>query len=91
MTADGALWVDEQRVASDDALLSAAQTARDSVADRRALIFADSGVSHGRVIRVLELLKQAQIMKIGFGVTQSLETRACRRTPERPRARPRPR
>ena len=37
--------------------------------DKRAVIRADTSVQHGRVIRTLDLLKQAGISKIAFGVT----------------------
>ena len=36
--------------------------------DLRAVIRADKTVQHGRVIRVLDLLKQAGVAKIAFGV-----------------------
>ena len=35
----------------------------------RAVIKADAAVPHGRVIHVLDLLKQAGVAKIAFGVT----------------------
>ena len=37
--------------------------------DLRAVIKADAAVTHGRVIHVLDLLKQASVNKIAFGVT----------------------
>jgi len=37
--------------------------------DLRAVIRADKTVEHGRVIHVLDLLKQAGIAKIAFAVT----------------------
>ena len=36
--------------------------------DLRAILRADASVPHGRVIRVLDLLKQAGVTKIAFGV-----------------------
>jgi biopolymer transport protein ExbD len=39
--------------------------------DLRAVIRADASVTHGRVIRVLDLLKQAGISKIAFGVARA--------------------
>jgi biopolymer transport protein ExbD len=69
LVADGRALVDGKPIASDDAIL---QLARDSQAqhpDVRAVIKADSAVTHGRVIHVLDLLKQAHVNKIAFGVT----------------------
>src|SRR6516162_4550213 len=69
LVADGRALVDGKPIASDDAIL---QLARDSQAqhpDVRAVIKADSAVTHGRVIHVLDLLKQAHVNKIAFGVS----------------------
>jgi len=40
----------------------------DEQVDVLAVIKADAAVSHGRVIHVLDLLKQAEVSKIAFGV-----------------------
>ena len=45
-----------------------AQAARKSNPELRCVIKADSAVQHGRVIHVLDLLKQANVAKIAFGV-----------------------
>lgn len=69
LAADGRAMVDGKQIASDDAIL---QLARDALAqhpDLRAVIKADSAVTHGRVIHVLDLLKQGHVNKIAFGVT----------------------
>jgi biopolymer transport protein ExbD len=69
LAADGRALVDSKAIPNDDAIL---QLARDSAAahpDLRAVIKADSAVTHGRVIHVLDLLKQAKVNKIAFGVT----------------------
>ena len=68
MAADGRALVDGKAIPNDDAIL---QLARDAAAlhpDMRAVIKADAAVTHGRVIHVLDLLKQAQVAKIAFGV-----------------------
>jgi biopolymer transport protein ExbD len=52
----------------DDALLAQAREAVSRFPDTRAVIRADGRVAHGRVIRVLDLLKQAGVTKIAFGV-----------------------
>ena len=46
-----------------------AKAAHDKNAELRAVIKADLSVPHGRVIHVLDLLKQAQVQKIAFGVS----------------------
>ncbi len=65
--ADGRTKIDEDSLASDDAILEVAR--RRAGPDTRAVIKADASVSHGRVIHVLDLLKQAGLTKIAFGVT----------------------
>jgi biopolymer transport protein ExbD len=67
--ADGRTQVDSRPVANDDAILPLARDARTKNPELRAVIKADSAVPHGRVIHVLDLLKQAGVAKIAFGVT----------------------
>jgi biopolymer transport protein ExbD len=69
MAADGRAFVDSKAIANDDAILQLARDAAQSHPDMRAVIKADAAVTHGRVIHVLDLLKQAHISKIAFGVT----------------------
>jgi TPR repeat protein len=69
LTADGKTLVDSKEVSGDDAVLALAKSAREKNADVRAVIKADTAVPHGRVIHVLDLLKQAQMQKIAFGVS----------------------
>jgi biopolymer transport protein ExbD len=69
MAADGRAMVDGKSIPSDDAILQLGRDAQAQHADLRAVIKADSAVTHGRVIHVLDLLKQAHISKIAFGVT----------------------
>ncbi len=68
LAADGTTQVNGNRVASDDNILGMAKTERDKNPEIRAVIKADAAVPHGRVIHVLDLLKQAQVAKIAFGV-----------------------
>ncbi len=71
----GALTVDSHPVTTDPELLRLAQAARAREPELRAVIQADSGVNHGRIVRVMDLLRQAHIGKIAFGVTAaSLES-----------------
>ena len=69
LAADGSSQVDSKPVVNDDAILPLAREAHDKNAELRAVIKADSAVPHGRVIHVLDLLKQGGVAKIAFGVT----------------------
>ncbi len=69
LAADGTTQVDGSPLPNDDAILGKAKAAREKNPELRAVIKADSAVTHGRVIHVLDLLKQAQVAKIAFGVT----------------------
>jgi biopolymer transport protein ExbD len=69
LTADGTAQVDSRNVPNDDAILAIARETHQRNPEVRAVIKADAAVPHGRVIHVLDLLKQAQIAKIAFGVT----------------------
>jgi biopolymer transport protein ExbD len=69
LAADGRAMVDGKAIANDEAILQLARDAQSQHADLRAVIKADAAVTHGRVIHVLDLLKQAHVNKIAFGVT----------------------
>ena len=69
MTADGRALVNGKPVVNDDAIVEPAREAVAAHPDLRAVIKADAAVPHGRVIHVLDLLKQSHINKIAFGVT----------------------
>jgi biopolymer transport protein ExbD len=69
MAADGRALVDGKPIPNDDAILPLARDAAVQHPDLRAVIKADAAVTHGRVIHVLDLLKQAHVNKIAFGVT----------------------
>ena len=71
LSADGRTVVDSNQIASDEAILPLARTAQTAHPELRAVIKADSAVTHGRVIHVLDLLKQAHVTKIAFGVSQA--------------------
>lgn len=66
---DGATVIDSEPVDNDAQIVSAARDAAGRDASVRAVIHADSAVPHGKVVRVMDLLKQAGIGKIAFGVT----------------------
>ena len=69
MYANGDMTVDKNKVPNDDALFELARQAHLRNSEVRAVIKADSTVQHGRVIRILDLLKQAGVAKIAFGVS----------------------
>ena len=69
LSADGITQVDGKTMPNDDAIFPLAKAAREKNPELRAVIKADNAVSHGRVIHVLDLLKQAQVGKIAFGVS----------------------
>lgn len=73
LTADGKTEVNSKPVANDDAIGPLAKQARGEHPDLRAVIRADRKVTHGRVIHVLDLLKQNGVAKIAFAVTPATE------------------
>jgi biopolymer transport protein ExbD len=74
LSADGRTVVDSSVIANDEAILPLARTAQTAHPELRAVIKADSAVTHGRVIHVLDLLKQAHVSKIAFGVSPTPAT-----------------
>src|ERR1700691_5183063 len=69
MASNGSSQVDSKPIASDAGIFAIARDAHAKNAELRAVIKADAAVPHGRVIHVLDLLKQAGVSKIAFGVT----------------------
>ena len=65
----GPTLVDGEPVSDDAALLQRAREAVAKDSALRAVINADTAVSHGRVIHVLDVLKTAGIIHIAFGTT----------------------
>jgi biopolymer transport protein ExbD len=68
LTESGRTFVDSKEIANDDLIGALAEESRKKNDDLRAVIRADQKVPHGRVIHVLDLLKQAKIAKIAFAV-----------------------
>jgi biopolymer transport protein ExbD len=87
--ANGESDVNDKRLARYEDMLPLAKEALAKNPDLRAVIKADTTVQHGRVIRALDLLKQAGISKIAFGVTP-IATEAGRLTPDATAAPPAP-
>jgi len=69
LSVDGKVRVDQKALVNDDAILPVARQARAINKEIRAVIRADKKVEHGRVIHVLDLLRQAGIAKIAFAIT----------------------
>src|SRR5579859_1652787 len=69
LAVDGRAFVDGKSIPDDNAILALAREAQEQHQDLRAVIKADAAVTHGRVIHVLDLLKQAHVAKIAFGVS----------------------
>jgi biopolymer transport protein ExbD len=69
LSLDGKARVDSKPVADDEGILPLARQAKAGNKDIRAVIRADKKVEHGRVIHVLDLLRQGGISKIAFAVS----------------------
>jgi biopolymer transport protein ExbD len=65
---DGTIQIDGQVVSGDDAFLSRARAAVQADREVRAVVQADGGVPHRRVMHALDLLRRANIGKVAFGV-----------------------
>jgi biopolymer transport protein ExbD len=65
---DGSTTVNGQKISNDDAILPLAKMERAQHPDVKAVIQADGHVYHERVIHVMDLLSQADIAKVAFGV-----------------------
>ncbi|HEY5956669.1 MAG TPA: biopolymer transporter ExbD [Polyangiaceae bacterium] len=74
----GEVTVNSRALNHDSELLDLARSAKAKSADLRAVIQADTAVAHGRVVRVMDLLKQAGIAKIAFGVNPTALESAAR-------------
>lgn len=68
LTKDGAVFVDNKKVELSAEVLKLAREAHDKNPEIRATIRADSNLPHGKVMEIIDLLKQAGINKVAFGV-----------------------
>ena len=66
LKADGSTLIDDKPIANDHELIRAARAAKEQDPDPRAVIKADEKAKHGRVIHVLDTLKQLGISKVAF-------------------------
>jgi biopolymer transport protein ExbD len=69
--ADGRVLVSGAPAESDAAIVAAARSARASDPELRAVVRADGSVPHARVIRAVDLLREAGVSKIAFGVANA--------------------
>jgi biopolymer transport protein ExbD len=65
---NGDIIVNGKKLPNDDAVLPLAKEELAKTPDLRAVIRADTTIQHGRVIKVLDLLKTSGVSKIAFGV-----------------------
>jgi biopolymer transport protein ExbD len=68
LTEDGRTFVDSSQVSNDKVVGELAAEAKKKNPELRATIRADQKVPHGRVIQVLDMLKQAKLSKVAFAV-----------------------
>jgi biopolymer transport protein ExbD len=69
LSTDGKARVDSRPITDDDQIYALARAAKAGNKEIRAVIRADKKVEHGRVIHVLDLLRQGGIAKIAFAVS----------------------
>jgi biopolymer transport protein ExbD len=65
---DGELGVDGKKLNGTSELLGIARSATAANPDVRAIVRAEKGARHGMVMSVMDVLKQAGVAKIAFGV-----------------------
>jgi biopolymer transport protein ExbD len=77
LTEDGRTFVDSNQVANDQTIGELAVDAKKKNPELRATIRADQKVPHGRVIQVLDMLKQAKLSKVAFAVAPASAPKAA--------------
>lgn len=70
VSADGTLRVDGALVADEREIHARAKAALALHPELRAVVQADGDVPHSRVLRVLDILRQAGLSRVAFGVEQ---------------------
>ncbi|MBI4954859.1 MAG: biopolymer transporter ExbD [Myxococcales bacterium] len=65
----GAVTIDGKAIAADTDVLDRAKEALERNKELKAVIRAENTVPHGKIMRVLDLLRQAGVTKIAFGIT----------------------
>jgi biopolymer transport protein ExbD len=64
--AQGTLFVDGSAISNDSVFLTKAREAKTLNEDVRAVIHADGGTAHRRVVKAMDLLKRAGIQRVAF-------------------------
>lgn len=70
LRADGTTFVDGTASPTDSDLLTKAKRGLKEHADLRAVVQADGNVQHSRVMHALDVLRQAGLSRVAFGVEQ---------------------
>ena len=83
---DGRVLADKRPITNDQDLRKAAADALAKNKDLRTVIQASSQVNHGTVIHVLDELRQAGIVKIGFAIDKTASATGVKTTPSPPPA-----
>jgi biopolymer transport protein ExbD len=68
LAADGTTRVDGAVIARDEDVLRLARAAQQKHAELRAVVQADGTVPHARVMHALDVLRQAGVARVAFGV-----------------------
>lgn len=76
LRADGVSFVDGTPVAEDVELLTRARSALAQHPELRAVVQADGSVEHRRVMHTLDVLRQAGLSRVAFGVSQGAPVQA---------------
>lgn len=78
LRADGKTFVDGTPADRDDELLSRAKSALAKNTELRAVVQADGTVPHQRVMHALDVLRQAGLSRVAFGVQKGPPVEAAR-------------
>ena len=78
---DGKILADKHPIGSDEELRKAAADALAKNKDLRTVIQASSQVNHGKVIHVLDELRQSGFQKIGFAIDKTATATGVTATP----------
>ncbi|HTJ81325.1 MAG TPA: biopolymer transporter ExbD [Polyangiaceae bacterium] len=82
LSKDGETYVDDKKLDDPKKVLGLAKEALAKNPEIRATIRADAAVPHGRVMQVVDLLKQSGMSRIAFGVSPTPAEPGALPTPE---------
>ena len=69
LTKDGSVWLDGQR-SDEPAIKRAIRSARKNNAEARAVIAADREVQHGRVVRLIDLVRREGVSRFAINIEE---------------------